>query len=363
MLALKPSRRRAHRRRQGSAGTEAMPRQRQDSDSILRALDASNGCADLRAALANRHYRVVARAAELAAERLCYDLEADLISAFRRLAACDHKRDPGCLAKGAIARAWVALDCLDAKPYREGIALRQPEPVWGGSVDTAADVRSSCAMGLAASGDPLALIALVDLLADPEHRARIGAVRAIACTAPVAAEAVLRAKALLGDREPEVTGECLRALLALAPDTTPAFVARFLEPAGALLGVADARTASAEGGEVLPELAALALGESRLDGAVAMLRARWEAQPLKGARERVLLRAAALARTDAAFDWLLELISTADAATAAFLLEELAVYRANARLAERVAVALGTRGDADLNTAFERLWRKGSTAT
>jgi HEAT repeat protein len=334
-----------------------MPRQRQDSDSTLRALDASDGCADLRAALANRHYRVVARAAELAAERLCYDLEAELISAFRHLAACDYKRDPGCLAKGALARALVALDCLDAKFYREGIALRQPEPVWGGSVDTAADVRSSCAMGLAASGDPQALIALVDLLADPEHRARSGAVRAIACTAPFAAEAVLRAKALLGDSEPEVTGECLRALLALAPDTTPAFVARFLDPTSALLGAADARVASTDGAEILPELAALALGESRLDDAVALLRARWEEQPFKGAHERVLLRAAALARTDAAFDWLLGLIETVDAATAAFLLEELAVYRSNARLTERVAAALGTRGDAALNAAFERRWR------
>ncbi len=211
---------------------------RLDVDAELRRLDADTALSTLRSALKQDHYRILARAAELAAERLCYELEADLIAAFRRLITTDHKRDPGCLGKGAIARALVALDCLDATFYREGITLRQPEPVWGGAVDTAADVRASCAMGLAASGDPRALIALVDLLADPEHAARGGAARAIACTEPLAAEAVLRTKVLLGDDEPDVIGECLRGLLDLEPDASPAFVARLLNDANPELAAA-----------------------------------------------------------------------------------------------------------------------------
>jgi HEAT repeat protein len=294
----------------------------------------------LRTALADPAYRIIARAAELAGEGLAYELEADLISAFRRLAARDHKQDPGCMAKAAIARALVALDCLNAAFYREGIALRQMEPVWGGAIDTAADVRASCAMGLAASGDPRALIGLVDLLADPEHQARGGAVRAIACTEPLAAEAVLRTKVLLGDAEPEVIGECLRGLLDLEPDASPAFVARLL----------DHPTPE------LAELAALALGESRLDAAVAQLRAHWESQPLKRQRHRVLLRAATLARTEPAFDWLLALIRDADAATAAFVIEELAVYSTNQRLAARIKEQLDARADAALQRVFETLW-------
>jgi hypothetical protein len=100
------------------------------------------------------------------------------------------------------------------------------------------------------------------------------------------------------------------ALLDLEPDASPAFVARLL----------DHPTSE------LAELAALALGESRLDAAVAQLRAHWDRQPLKRQHHRVLLRAAILARTEPAFDWLLLLIRDADAATAAFVIEELAVY-------------------------------------
>jgi len=305
---------------------------------LLRALDDGADDALLRQALAHAHYRPVARAAELAAEGLYYALEGALRDAFRRFAARDHKHDPGCIAKGALARALVALDCLDAGFYREGIALRQPEPVWGGSVDTAADVRASCAMGLAASGAPDALLDLVDLLSDPEHRARIGAVRAIGCTQPLAAAAVLRTKALLGDVEPEVVGECFRALLALDADDSPRFVARWLE----VVPGADA---------VLAELAALALGESRLDAAVALLRARWETEPLRRPADRVLLRAAAMARSPAAFDWLLGLAAEADAATAAWVIEELAPYRHHRRLADDLRARLAERGDADLLAA------------
>jgi hypothetical protein len=310
------------------------------SDDLLRRLDDAADEALLREALANAHYRPVARAAELAAQGLHYALEPALMDAFRRLGAQDHKHDPGCIAKGGLARALVALDCLDAGFYREGLRLRQPEPVWGGSVDTAADVRASCAMGLAASGDPDALLDLVDLLADPEHRARIGAVRAIGCTQPLAAAAVLRTKGLAGDAEPEVIGECFRALLAVAPDSSPEFVARWLDPPRG-------------GGRELAELAALALGESRLAAAVALLRARWEAEPLRRPADRVLLRAAAMARTAAAFDWLLDLAATADATTAAWVIEELAPYRTGRRLAEDLRERLRTRGEAPLLAAFE----------
>ncbi|MGB5733685.1 MAG: hypothetical protein WBM40_04490 [Thiohalocapsa sp.] len=312
------------------------PKRRIDIDAELGRLEGDTDASTLHSALAHDDYRMLARAAEVAGERLCYELEPALIAAFRRLASADHKRDPGCLGKGAIARALVALDCLDAGFFYEGMALRQPEPVWGGTVDTAADVRASCAMGLAASGAPRALIALVDLLADPEHRARGGAVRAIACTEPLAATAVLRTKVLLGDDDPDVIGECLRGLLSLEPDASPAFVARLLD----------------HDNLELAELAALALGESRLDAAVAELRAEWERQPLKRPRDLVLLRAATLARTESAFAWLLQLIRDANTATAAFLIAEMAVYRGNQRLTQRIAEQLEARGDTALLRDF-----------
>jgi HEAT repeat protein len=320
---------------------------RVDPAAALCLLDNASGCKPLAEAIGQRHYRVIARAAELAGERLCYELEPALIDAFRGLCGADYKADPGCQAKAAIARALVALDCLDAGLFREGIRLVQREPVWGGSIDTAADVRASCAMGLAASGDPRALPELVELLVDPEHLVRAGAVRAIVCTEPRAAEAVLRAKALLGDAEPEVTGECLRALLGLAPEDSLDFAARFLDASD----------------PVLAELAALALGESRLDGAIDLLRERWEAEPLKRPAHRVWLRAAVLARSDAAFDWLLGLIAEADLATASFLVEALAVYASNARLAEQVAARVDARDEPALRALFRQHWQMTTTAT
>ncbi|WP_295886322.1 HEAT repeat domain-containing protein [uncultured Thiohalocapsa sp.] len=331
------------RRRGGSAAGTAPA-------ALLQALDERPDAERLSEALAHRHYRVVARAAEVAADGLHYALEPALMDAFRRFAALDHKRDPGCLAKGAIARALVALDCLDATFYREGIALRQPEPVWGGSVDTAADVRASCAMGLAASGDADALADLVDLLVDPEHRVRAGAVRAIGCTEPRAAEAVLRTKALLGDAEPEVTGECFRSLLGLAPETAPAFVGRWLDEAP-------------PSDPVLAELAALALGESKLDAAVDLLRRRWEAEPLRSDRDRTLLRAAALARTPRALDWLTTLAADADAGTARRVIEELGVHRGHRRVAQALHERLAQRGDAALLAVFETHFGGGRDGT
>jgi hypothetical protein len=198
----------------------------------------------LREALAHAHYRPVARAAELAAHGLCFALEAVLQEAFRRFAAQDHKRDPGCIAKAALARA----------------------------------------------------------------------------------------------------------LLALAPDGSPGFFARWLDPLGA--GSHQRDQPSFGPGPELAELAALALGESRLDAAVALLRARFEAEPLRRSRDRVLLRAAAMARTDAAFDWLLELAAAGDAATATAAVEELAAYRHHRRLRDELAARLRARGDAPPLAAF-----------
>ena len=244
------------------------------------------------------------------------------------------------MAKGAIARALVALDCQDAALYRTGLRLRQPEPVWGGSVDTAVDLRATCAMGLVQTRYPRALVDLVGLLADPEPRARAGAVRAIACAEPLAAEAVLRAKALLGDAEPEVVGECLAGLLQVEPEESAGFVAGFLD-------VSDA---------AIREQAALALGGSRLDSALDLLRERWDAEPLKGEAQRFLLRGAVLHRSEAAFGWLLDVIARGDPHTAAWLVEELAVYRTNARLCGRLRDVVEARARPIVGEAWRRAW-------
>ncbi len=99
----------------------------------------------IRTGLADRHFLVVSRAATLAGDKLLHELIPDLVESFPRFATDPIKRDPRCKAKGAIARALVALDSHDTGFYQAGIEYRQLEPVWGGRADTATEVRCGAA--------------------------------------------------------------------------------------------------------------------------------------------------------------------------------------------------------------------------
>ena len=291
--------------------------------------------ATLQRALAG-HYRIAAKAARSAEDALLYELVPALKSAYARFLVKPLKQDPNCYAKRALARALVALDCHDVDFLLGGLRYQQLEPVWGGTADTAVDVRASCAMGLVASGYPRALVELTALLNDADAGARLGGVRAIACGNPREAELLLRAKALGGDAEPQIVGECFTGLLAVAPEESIPFVAGYL--------------AHADG--ALRELAALALGESKLDGALRPLKDAW-GEVLVGEEFRhALLRAAAAHRSEAAFDWLLEIVVDARGPIAAAVIEALAPYKHNAKLMQRLESALTVRGDKAL---LERL--------
>ena len=307
-----------------------------DVDAELAALDELPGeraakAETLQRALAG-HYRVAAKAARAAEDALLYELIPALESSFARFLDKPLKRDPSCFAKKALARALVALDAGNVDFFSKGIRYRQLEPVWGGTADTAADVRASCAMGLVASGYPRALVELTALLTDPEAGARMGAVRAIACGNPREAELLLRAKALAGDAEPQVLGECFTGLLAVEPDASLAFVVEYLSHAD----------------EAVRELAALALGESRLDAALAPLKDAWAGVLVGEEFRKTLLRAAAAHRSEAAFDWLLTIVAESRVHVALEAVEALAVYRRNAKLKQRLEAAVRQRGDLEL---------------
>jgi HEAT repeat protein len=300
----------------------------------LEALSSVDGAADrvvqstaIKPFLSDKHFRVVAKAATLAGERSLAELIPGLLSAYARFLEDPVKRDPNCIAKGAIARALVNLGCEDVGFFLEGSRYRQLEPVWGGSADTAIDVRCSCAMGLVGTGYSRAVQELTALLHDPESRARAGAARAITCGNPREAEAVLRLKVLVGDAEAEVLGECFTGILSIAPMECLPFVATYLS--GESEGVRD--------------FAALALGESRNPKAVEHLRNAWDAAGPFGDFRVVLIRAAALNRTEPAFDWLISLIESGAQAHADAAVEALAVYERNTRLNERVKQALARR--------------------
>lgn len=281
--------------------------------------------------LEDRHYRVVAKAAGLAEERALHERVPDLLQAYSRFTGDPLKRDPKCIAKQAIARALVALDCQNQDFFLQGIRYRQLEPVWGGSADAAIDIRCSCAMGLVAAGYPRAIQELTELLDDPEWRARAGAVRAISCGPPAEAEALLRFKIRVGDPEPEVLGECFTGLLAIAPEECMPLVA--------------GRMADANDG--IRDFAALALGESRHPRALDQLRAAWDSELLNTEFRSVLIRATALHRSEAAFDWLIQIIEHGSRVHAEVAAEALEVYERNTKLAERVQAALDRRAGSD----------------
>jgi len=283
--------------------------------------------AAVRNALQHRAFHLVAKAATLAGERSLHECVPELLSAFPRFLDNAVKRDPNCIAKKAIARALVELECHDTDFFLGGIRYVQREPVWGGTADTAVDIRCSCALGLANAGYSRAVAELTILLNDPEARARIGAARAIACADPREAEVLLRFKALSGDREPEVIGECFSGLLAVAPQECLAFVAKYL----------------ADEDPAIQEYAALALGESRQPAALEYLRAAWDAECITSEARQTLVRAAALHRSEAAFEWLLSLIEHGERAHADCAVEALSVYERNSKLIERVRAALAKR--------------------
>ena len=173
-------------------------------------------------------------------------------------------------------------------------------------------------MGLAGRRTLRAVAELTGLLTDPAAVVRSGAARAISCGNPQEAEAVLRFKVQIGDAEPDVIGECFSALLIIEPDHSLPFVAGYLRHAD----------------EALREFAALALGESRLPQALTLLRGTWD-EAVGTETRGALIRAAALHRSEAAFDWLLDIIATGSSKHAQAAVAALAVYERNARLIER----------------------------
>jgi HEAT repeat protein len=303
--------------------------------------DVAELAARLGAALGDRHYRVVAYAARRAAEGMVYECLPALLAAYARFLANPVKQDPNCLAKAAIVRALHELDCDDADFYRAALRYRQLEPVWGGTVDTAVDIRASAAMGLVASGYPRALAEVAELLTDPEPPVRVGAARAIACGNPREAELLLRLKVVHGDDEPQVIAECFAGLLEVEPDESVGFVARSLESDDDALG----------------EVAALALGESRLPPALAALERAWNAVLVSESMRQVLIQAAALHRSDEAFAWLLELAASHRPATATAVIDALAIYRRNEKLAASLGAVIAERGDPTLTAHCAKVWQ------
>ncbi|HEY7697067.1 MAG TPA: hypothetical protein VIE88_01560 [Vicinamibacteria bacterium] len=297
----------------------------------------------LRKGLSDRVSVVVARAAELAGELGATVLVPEMIAAFDRFLA-EPSKDKGCLAKIAVVEALNRLEHPDADVFLKGIRHVQREPVWGGSEDTAAWLRGLSAIGLVACDYPRVLTDLVDLLADGEKLARIGAARALGGLGRPEGALLLRLKLLHGDPEVEVVSESFRSLLTLEPPGEgTSFVARFLD----------------EGDEAVAEAAALALGESRLPQALEILKRSWERSRERSIRP-VLLVAMALLRTGAATDFLVSLLSGESMESARGALSALGPFLYHSELRARVRLAVADAKDPSLLELYESELRKNT---
>jgi hypothetical protein len=292
---------------------------------------------DLRAHLSDRTSLLVAKAAQIAGDLAEKELVPDLVRAFDQLMVNPTQTDKGCLAKTKIVKALNTLECEQEEAFLKGIRHVQLEPAYGGPVDTACELRVASALGLVRMGSSEALTELVTLMADKEVEARIGAVRALAYSEQEEASLLLRFKVLTGDREASVISECFAALMRLSPRKSLAFVARFVDP----------------GYPSLCEPAALAIGESRLSEAFELLKEKWEGIVHTHFR-RMLLLPMALARQEAALEFLLSVVATKDVETAAAAITALAIYRQDARIRERVRTTIAGCKNAGLQSAFER---------
>lgn len=283
--------------------------------------------------LRNRSYRVVAKAAEKAARMTAAAVAPDLVEAFRRMLPGGAKQDPGCVAKLAVVRALVELEDAAAEVFFAGARYVQMEASWGPAIDTAAEMRGICAIGLARMGHPEALLEAVRLLSDKCGEARTGAVRALADSGKSEGELVLRYKADVGDAKPEVMGECFAALLRLGPRSRAVpFVAEFMA-----------------GGS---EEAAIALGESRMPEAWPVLRDGFEGSPVQSA----VLLGMSLLRNDEAIEFLFGQVEKGRERVGAVAIEVLASYRGDEALRDRMAGVVEKRGSAVLSKAFSENW-------
>lgn len=279
---------------------------------------SAEGRVEVRKHLASKSNLVAAKAARIAGEWLIEESMPELEAAFDRFMVKPEATDKRCAAKIEILRALCKLEYPSPSIFRRAMRHVQMEPSWGPPVDTAAEVRALAAMGLAQTTDPDALEDIVMLLADRQRDARIGAVRALAVSSLPGGALLLRLKALSGD-EPEVLGECLAALLRVEPARSLDFAAQFIE----------------RDDEAVAEAAALALGDSRLEGAFAVLR---DASERLRARSlgRTLLLAIALLRRENAIEYLLDLVQNGGSQRSSDAVDALDMYKNDPSLCERL---------------------------
>ncbi|MGZ4788604.1 MAG: hypothetical protein ACXVZX_08780 [Terriglobales bacterium] len=301
----------------------------------LRRADNAEAVEDLRRALKHKSNLVVAKAASIVRERRATELIPDLVASYQRFMADPAKLDKRCAAVTEIVSALYEMDFLEPDIYLRGIRHVQLEASYGPPVDEAAKLRAQCALALVRTLHPEAMPRVVDLLADPEPQARIGAIRALAACGGDKGALLLRFKAHVGDRDAEVLGECLAGMLEVDFDHSLELVRKFVDDVD----------------DEIAEVAILTLGQQRRPEAFVVLRDKWE-KTVDPVLRKTLLTAMATARLEDATEFLVQLIGDAASATARVVIKVLARFHSDERVREQVQAAVEQRGERKLEEAF-----------
>ena len=282
----------------------------------------------IRDAVSDRSGAVAARAARLASSRELEALVPALASRLEELLDAPAARDKSCLAKEALVDALAELGYKGPGPYLRAAQHVQMEAVYGGRVDTAGELRAAAASALFRTGYRDILFVITPLLTDTEPSPRRAAVDALGKLGGEPCELLLRMKVLTGDEDESILASCFSALMEVAPGRSFDFVAGFLSHED----------------EAVAQGAALALGESRADGAFEALKAAWDARVGEPFREALLLPMA-LTRDEAAWEFLLPMLREGPPERAAQVLHALKLFDDWADRRDRMRRIVRTRGE------------------
>ncbi|MBI1291078.1 hypothetical protein GC173_07520 [bacterium] len=294
----------------------------------------------LRQALASR-YSLVVESAAIAAKALgATELSDALAGAYDRFYGRHEQDDKGCLAKTACIVALNTFERSDEERLLRGARHIQMEPVFGGSVDVAGLLRGECLAGLVTIGYERAHEIAVDLLIDNEVETRAVAVKALETLGGQEGLLALRLKALVGDKEPSIVGDCLAAMLRRAPVDSLPFVRTQLERRSPPIALEAALAlAQTHRPEVLPLL--LAVRSARPDEEIQI----------------GLLMPIALLRTDEAYRFLMEVLASERAYAATEAVKALRLYADDPIRRSEIQTEVERRSEASIRRMFELRYR------
>jgi len=283
---------------------------------------------------------IVAQAVEVVSENSLRELVPEMITAFARFVEDGAKVDKGCRAKTAIAKCLNQFEYIGDEVFLIGAYHIQMEPAFGPPEDTAVELRSISASAIARINHVEAHYILADLLVDQEAGVRIAAVKALAFLGTSESDVMLRLKTIVGDANDGVIGECLLGLMKMAPTRSLEFVKRYFNGHG----------------QVAMESAAMAVAASHLPESLDVLKDLWEDQSYLG--RQALILPIALIRTDASFEYLLEILKTAERQTAIETISHLRLYSGE-QYEARVRDAAKKRKDARIIAKVEEEFATG----